>query len=275
MSNSCLNKNWKSTPPTFTAINSFTWLMISALFITLTPSAGFPANFSITPTSLDLSNGAKSGAFSVINSGNDKLNCQIEVKEWSQDANGKDVYTEARDMVYFPKIMTVNPNEQRAIRIGVKGAPSLQERTYRLFVEEIPSPKKAIDEKSEGKITAGLTIAFRYAIPIFVRPVRQHESGSIEQVDMLKGTIRALVRNTGNIHFKLLGVTFRGKAADGNVLFSQEVAGWYVLQGLSRAYEVNVPRELCANLATIELTAQSENFNLNGTLNVHKGMCTQ
>lgn len=260
-------------------IRSLVVLLASAVaglaFIVFVPSRCFPANFSITPTSLDLSNGAKSGAFSVINSGNDKLNCQIEVKEWGQDADGKDVYTEAKDMVFFPKIMTVGPNEQRAIRIGVKGPPSLQEKTYRLFVEEIPSPKKATDEKSGGKITAGLTIAFRYAIPIFVRPVRQHESGSIEHVAMSKRTIKALIRNTGNIHFKLLGVTFRGKAADGKVLFSQEVAGWYVLHGLSRAYEVNVPGEFCPNLATVELTAQSENFNLNGTLNVHKGMCAQ
>jgi fimbrial chaperone protein len=256
------------------ALNFFVkWAIISLLFLPLSSSPAFAADFQIQPTSLELSGQVKSGAFSVINNGNDKLNVQISVMEWNQDAEGKDVYGEAGDIVFFPKIMTVEPNEQRAVRIGIKGPPSLKEKTYRLFIEEIPSQKKSQDIKVSGKITAGLTIAFRYATPIFVKPVLQQESGVMERAEMSKGIVRAFVKNTGNIHIKLLKVTFQGKAVDGKELFSKELAGWYILHGLSRPYEVTVPQEICGNLSTIEINAQSENFNINGSLDVHKEMC--
>jgi len=235
----------------------------------------FASNFSITPTSLELSGGIKSGAFSIINSGTDTLNCQIAVKEAIQDPDGKDVYGDAKDIVVFPKIMTVGPNEQRAVRIGIKGPPSMLEKTYRLFAEEIPAQKKTTEEKPNGKITAGLTIAFRYAVPIFVKPVRPQESAVIELTDMSKGVVKAMVKNTGNVHVKLSSVTFQGKAIDGKVLFSQDVAGWYILHGQSRPYEVAVPKEVCKDVATIAISVQAENTTINKTMNVEGKMCGQ
>lgn len=249
--------------------------LIALALLSWAPRPAFASNFSITPTSLELSGGAKSGVFSIINSDTDKLNCQIDVKEWGQDADGKDVYTDAKDIVFFPKIMTVEPNDQRSVRVGIKGPQSAKEKTYRLFAEEIPSQKKEQEAKAPGKIAAGLTIAFRYATPIFVKPARPQESGVIDKIDMTKGVARALVKNAGNIHFKIQSVKFRGKALDGRELFSQDVAGWYVLQGMTRPYEATVPKEVCKDLATLEVSAQAENFTVNGKLNVQKNMCTQ
>jgi len=233
----------------------------------------FSAEFSVNPTSLELSSSVKSGVFSVVNSGSDKLNCQIDVKEWAQDENGKDMHWDTKDIVFFPKIMTVEPNEQRAVRIGFKAPPGMKEKTYRIFVEEIPTQKSAPDGKKAGKITAGLTIAFRYAMPIFVKPARPQETGVIDAMDMSKGIVSAVVKNTGNIHLKLLKVTFRGKAVDGTELFFQDVGGWYVLHGVSRRYETNVPKEHCKNLARIDVDVQAETISFNGTLNVQRNMC--
>jgi len=233
------------------------------------------SDFQIQPTALELNSNVKSGVLSVINNGNKKLNVQISVMEWTQDATGKDVYGETQDIVFFPKIMTVEPEEQRAIRIGLKGRSPLQERTYRIFIEEIPAPKKPSGEKPSEKIIAELTIAFRYAIPIFAKPVRLQERGIVEKLEMSRGAVKASIRNTGSIHIKLLKVKLRGKDTDGKELFSKEIAGWYVLQGMSRSYEAAVPREVCENLAKFEIVAEAENFNINGTLNVQKEMCTQ
>ena len=261
-------------PHSYTPNRFVQWVLLG-LFIFLIASPGLASDFTIMPTSLELSGSAKSGVFSVLNSGDEKLNCQVDLKEWSQDADGKDVYTEAKDMVFFPKIMTIEPKSQRAVRIGVKGPQSLKEKTYRLFVEEIPSPKKMTDEKGAGKIAAGLTIAFRYSTPIFIKPPQPKESAVIEHVEMSKGLVKARIWNTGNIHSKLLAVTFQGKGADGKELFSREVAGWYLLQGIARPYEVTVPKEVCGDLAVIEIAAKSENSTINGTLNVQKTMCAQ
>jgi fimbrial chaperone protein len=250
-------------------------LLPSLLFIAVFLSRAFAADFQIQPTTLDLGGSVKSGAFSVINNGNEKIDFQISVKEWSQDAAGKDFYGDTKDIVFFPTIMTVEPFGQRAIRVGLKVPPSQVEKTYRLFVEEIPTPKKTPDVKLEGNIHAGLTIAFRFATPIFVKPVKPHESYVIEKVEMTKGTVKAIVKNTGNVHVKLRAVTFSGKAADGKELYSKEFAGWYILHSLSVPYEAAVPQELCGKLATIDVKVQTENNNINGSMNVQKNMCAQ
>ena len=250
-------------------------LLVVLLLITVSVSRALAADFQIQPTTLDLGGNVKSGAFSVINNGNEKIDLQVSVKEWSQDAGGRDNYEDTKDLVFFPKIMSVEPFGQRAIRIGVKTPPSQMEKTYRLFVEEIPSPKKTPDVKLERNIRAGITIAFRFSTPIFVKPVRPQENYVIEGVEMSKGTVRAIVKNTGNVHVKLRAVTFTGKAADGKELYSKEIAGWYILHGLSLPYEAAVPQELCGKLAAIDVSAQSENINIHGTLNVQKNMCAQ
>ena len=250
-----------------------TGLMTALLLLSLTFCRAYAADFQIQPTTLELSGGVKSGAFSVINNGSESINFQVSVKEWTQDANGKDVYEETKDIVFFPKIMTTGPNEQRAIRIGFKAPLSVNEKTYRLFVEEIPSPKKGPETKEQGKIKAGITIAFRFATPIFVKPLKQQETAVVDKMEMSRGEVKATIKNTGNVHIKLLSVTFRGKAADGRELFSKEVAGWYILHGLSVPYETAVPGGACEGLATIEVNAKSENLTINGAMNVQKGMC--
>jgi len=249
-------------------------LMIASLVIFLSFGQAYGADFQVQPTTLDLGGDVKSGAFSVINNGNESINFQVAVKAWTQDSNGKDVYEDTKDIVFFPKIMTVGGNEQRAIRIGVKTPPAQKEKTYRLFIEEIPSAKKQIS-LAEGKINAGITIAFRFATPIFIKPLKEQEGAVVEQMDMSKGVVTARVRNTGTVHVKLLNVTFAGKAADGKELFSKEVAGWYVLHGVAVPYATTVPREICDSLATIEVRAKTEKLNFAGNMNVQKSMCAQ
>ena len=258
-------------PPLKKGVGLLTGLLFIAAFL----SPAFASDFQIQPTTLELGGSVKSGAFSIINNGNEKIDFQISVKEWSQDAAGKDVYGETKDILFFPTIMTIDPFGQRAIRVGLKTPPSQMEKTYRLFVEEIPSPKKMPDVKVKGNIQAGLTIAFRFATPIFVKPIRPQEGYVIDKVEMSKGTVKAIVKNTGNVHVKLRAVTFSGKGADGKELYSKEIAGWYILHSMSLSYEAAVPQELCGKLATIDVSAQTENINIRGTLNVQKNMCAQ
>jgi fimbrial chaperone protein len=250
-------------------------LVASLLFMAVFISPAIAADFQIQPTTLDLGGSVKSGVFSVINNGNDQIDFQVSVKEWNQDEKGKDVYVDTKEIVFFPKVMSVEANGQRAVRIGVKAPPSPKEKTYRLFVEEIPTPKKTSDVKLQGKIQAGLTIAFRFSMPIFVKPLRPQESYVLDRIEMSKGAVKAIVKNTGNVHVKLSAVKFSGKTAGGKELYSKEVAGWYILHGLSLPYEAAVPKELCRQLATIDVSAQTENGNINGALNVQKNMCAQ
>ena len=248
-----------------------TGLLFMAAFI----SQAIAGDFQIQPTTMDLGGPVKSGVFSVINNGSEKIDFQVSAKEWNQDEKGKDVYLDTKEIVFFPSVMAVEANSQRAIRIGLKAPPSAREKTYRLFVEEIPVPKKTPDVKLEGKIQAGLTIAFRFSMPIFVKPLRPQASYILDKIEMSKGAVKAIVKNTGNVHVKLRAVTFSGKGADGKELYSKEVAGWYILNGLSLPYEAEVPKDICGKLVTIDVSAQTENGDTNnGTLNVQRNMCS-
>lgn len=249
--------------------------ILSLVFLFACYSEALPGNFQVEPTTLELSSSARSGAFTVINNGTEKLNIQVDVEEWNQDAEGKDVYSKTGDIVFFPKIMSIEPNEQRAIRLGIKGALSTKEKAYRIFVEEIPSQPKPQDAKADGHIPAGITIALRYAVPVFLKPAKIQESGIVEKMELSRGVAKMIVRNSGNIHIKLLNTTFRGKAADGRQVFTKDVGGWYILQGLSRKYETAVPKESCGDLATIEINAQFETFSKAETLKVNKAMCAE
>jgi len=223
---------------------------------------------------MDLGRNAKSGVFSVINTGKEKIDFQVSLMEWSQDETGKDVYAETKDIVFFPKVMSVEPNAQRAIRIGLKGPIALKEKTYRIFVQEIPTPKKSAEDPTV-KIKAGVTIAFRFAMPIFVKPARPQEGFAVGGIDMARGTVQALIKNTGNVHVKLRSVKFSGKNDAGEEIFSKEVAGWYILQGLSLPYKADIPQELCGKLAKMDVSAQTEKDTATGTFNVQSAMCAQ
>jgi fimbrial chaperone protein len=248
-------------------------LLAGLLFIALSVSPTFAADFQIQPTRLSLSGNEKSGVFTVINNGKEKIDFQVSVKEWTQDDQGKDVYADTKEVVFFPKIMTLAAQEQRAIRIGVKAPRSQREKTFRLFVEEIPTAKKETETIDKGKIHAGLTIAFRFATPIFVMPIKPEESAVIGGLEISKGTAKTIIKNTGNVHIRLLNVTFTGKAKDGKELFSKEVAGWYVLNGLAVPYETSIPKEYCRELAKLEVIARVENFTITREMDVQNNVC--
>ncbi|MGE5662945.1 MAG: molecular chaperone, partial [Deltaproteobacteria bacterium] len=62
----------------------------------------------MSPIRLDLGRDAKTGVVTVMNDGEEKLQLQISAPEWTQDAEGKDVYAESADLVYYPKMMAVD-----------------------------------------------------------------------------------------------------------------------------------------------------------------------
>jgi fimbrial chaperone protein len=230
--------------------------------------------FYVVPTALDLGKGAQSGTFSVVNSGDEKLDVKVSVQSWAQSADGKDLYADTTELVFFPKIMTVEAHDQRAIRVGVKGPPPGREKAFRIFVEEIPRPGGAVTRIEQGNVSGAIALAYRFSIPIFWRPPKAQGGGALGSIEMKRGEARAVVTNAGNTHLKMPSVTFRGKGGDGREVFLQEMNGWYVLQGMSRTYAVTVPPELCRALTVIEVKARMEKGEFDGILNVAKEMCS-
>lgn len=235
------------------------------LFIFLYPPVSFSAEWRVTPIRLDLGKDAKSGVITVINEGEERLHVQMKAYEWTQDADGKDNYTETADIIFFPKIMVFEKKEERILRAGIKMPAITKEKTYRLFIEEIPEPKKA-----EG---AHVAIAIRFGVPIFVKPLKEEAKGEIEKITLSKGELNIIVKNTGNTHFIINSITLKGKTPKEEEKLSRELSGWYLLSGVSRLYTTSIPGEVCNDLKRIDIQVKTDKFTLEGKLDIDKVLC--
>jgi fimbrial chaperone protein len=241
-------------------------VLIGILLCTiLSPSLTYSGEWRVTPIRLDLGRQVKSGVITVINESDEKLNIQMKAFEWTQDAEGKDIYTETNDIIFFPKIMVIEKNEQRIIRAGIKIPATTKEKTYRLFIEEISDHKKA-----EG---VNVALAIRFGVPIFVTPLKEEVKGEIEKIEISKGIVNALVKNTGNIHFIINSINVKGENLKGAEIFSKELSGWYLLSGVSRLYTAQIPQEICKDVIKFVIEVKTARFNVGRTLDVDKAMC--
>ena len=231
----------------------------------LIPCLAFSGEFRVTPIRLDFDRGTKSGVVTIVNEGGDKLNVQMKAFEWTQNADGKDQYTETNDIIFFPRIMALEKNEEKILRAGIKIPATTREKTYRLFIEEIPEPKKG-----EG---VNVSIAIRFGVPIFVKPLKEEVKGEIEKVELSKGVLNVLIKNRGNTHFIIQSIDVKGKNAKGEGIFSKELSGWYLLSGVSRLYTTPIPQEVCKDLSKLDIEVKTDRFNLNGKLDVDQTMC--
>lgn len=237
------------------------------LWAAFLPAVGWSGDWRVTPVRLELGRQAKSGVVTVINDSADRLQLQMKAFEWTQDAEGKDRYAETGDLVFFPKMMIFEKAEERILRAGIKVPATTREKTYRLFLEEIPGPRK-----DEG---VAVSISIRFGVPIFVSPLREDPKGEVARIAMAKGKVETEVLNSGNIHFIIRSVTVKGKNGKGAEIFSRELPGWYLLAGASRTYATEVPAEACPDLAAVDVEIASDRFPLRGHLDAGPAMCAR
>lgn len=239
------------------------WARWLCYLLCLSTLPAFAGNFGVSPIRVDLDRNARSGAITVSNDDAQPLRVQIRLFEWTQDSAGKDQYRESEDLIYFPKLLVIDKDAQKLVRVGLRAPGGAQEKTYRLFVEELPGPPPP--EASPG---ARVTIAVRFGVPVFLKPAKTEARGVIEKIDLAKGALRVVVRNTGNAHFVINTIT----AVSGDAL-SKEVAGWYLLAGSAREHSILVPAEICRKLKRIDVIAKTDQLELKGGVDVAESMC--
>jgi fimbrial chaperone protein len=235
------------------------------LFLLLLPVAARAGDWRVSPIRLDLGRDAKSGAITIANNSDDRLQVQMKAVEWTQDAEGKDRYEETGEILFFPRLMILEGKEEKILRAGIRVPAVAKEKTYRLFIEEIPGPRKA-----EG---VNVAVAIRFGVPIFVKPLKEEARGEIAAMTMSAGALLVPVNNTGNVHFVVQSVLVRGRNGAGEEIFSRELSGWYLLAGVSRVYTTTVPAETCGGMAVLEAEVKSDKLPLRGSIAVDRSMC--
>lgn len=232
--------------------------------------AAHSGQWRVTPIRVNFERGARIGTVNVRNDGDTSMNFQVKAMAWTQDGEGKDRYEETNELIFFPKLLAIPPHDERVIRIGLRGpGGGVKEKTYRLYVEEVSPPRK---DTSAGGATVAVTV--RFAVPLFVFPTKEELGGQLEKTELDKGTVKVFVRNTGNKHFRVTSLQFKGKNAKGEETFSQSMDGWYVLNGITRIFSMPVPYDACGKTDLIEVEVSTDRkIVLTESLSVDKEQC--
>ena len=227
--------------------------MVMCLFLSGIANA---TPFQVTPMRLELESGGKIGSVSVFNSGDEPLNVQIKAKRWHQDSQtGADKLEATKELIFFPKIVKIPAHGSQDIRVGYQGEVKGHERSYRLFVRELPVKKPGL---------SGAQFVLQISMPVFIYPVgaekpRQPDMRGIQVHD---GQLMLEAVNESPRYYSLNKIEVVGKHGDKQVL-SDEKAGWYVLSGSKKLFPLGIDQGQCLTMDTIQLTgyvllAQSE-----------------
>ena len=230
------------------------------------PQAGAAsaATFTVDPTQIFLSGRSGSVLLTLRNESNETLQFQLSVFAWTQSPSGQMELEPTEDIVFFPTLLTLKPKETRRVRVGGATPPDVREKTYRIFVEELPP----VDKDS----SSGVRVLTKMGIPIFVRPVKEVATATLNELRQQDGTLRFTLSNTGSVHVVPQSIKVRGLAGS-NTAFDRELDGWYVLAGGRREFDTTVPKNACAQVTSIVVDIQFATGKLQERLQTPNGVC--
>jgi fimbrial chaperone protein len=239
--------------------------MIAFSFLIHSPA--YAGSFKTVPVKLFMDAQSKTTVLTIVNQGDDKVTVQLDAKTWRQDSTGKDIYDETQDIIFFPKIATIEKGEEQIIRIGFQSAEEKHEKTYRLFIQELPISKP-------GEMA--LKLALTMSIPVFIKPAKEEPADwAAEAAGLSEETLKVKVKNSGNKHIMVSKIRATGFDESGTEVFSTEAAGWYALTGTAKIFTVPVTHEACLKAKKIQVKTQVEKDIKTFYLDVEKIMCSR
>jgi fimbrial chaperone protein len=224
--------------------------------------------FNVNPVQVRLSAHTRSATLTLKNESAEASRFQVSVFAWDQKPNGEMALTPTEDILAFPALLTLGPTTERMLRVGMAVPPAEQERTYRVFIEEMPPEETPHQEKAHE-----IRFITRLGIPIFIAPPRPVIQGQIDNYQIVNGTFTFRVRNTGNVHFTAKTTSVVGTGSGGETVFSRQTNGWYILAGGTREYTLEIPRSDCLKTNTITVTVKADETSLQGEFRPLPGSC--
>lgn len=245
---------------------TLTVFICSFVFFFILPQEVFSANFSVSPVRIFFDGKNRTSILTIKNESEEILTLQLRAYKWQQDEEGKDIYSPTKDIIFFPKIFKVQNDEEKIIRLGTKIPQGLKEKTFRLYIEEIPEPRPVE--------TTAVRILVKVGVPVFILPLKAETKGAIEKAELLKGSLFITVKNKGNSHFIIRAVKVKGSDASGKEVFSNKIGGWYLHEDNSKDFSFEIPADNCLKIKTLKININTDKFSMDKKLDVSKEMCT-
>jgi fimbrial chaperone protein len=239
-----------------------------ALCALLWAGSALAAGVRVSPILVELTSSQTNAIVSLRNDGDAPIRYQVSAVNWSQDDAGQMKLTPTRDLIVFPQLVTLKPGEERNLRVGVTGDKfGTLEKSYRVFVEEMPAAEKAGDKPAVQVLT-------RLSIPVFLEPAHVVGAARIDAPRIEAGKLMFRLRNMGNIRVRPSEVVAEAKGAGGKTGARQRWDGWYVLAAGDRVYQWTPPKDGCAEVRTIQIEARFEQGEpARATVEAPQGFC--
>jgi hypothetical protein len=87
-------------------------------------------------------------------------------------------------------------------------------------------------------------------------------------MEISEGKLQVKVRNNGNNHLLAQKIKVTGLDANGAEVFTRETSGWYVLPGIQRSFPIEIFREDCRQVSTLQATVTGSALSLTGQITV-------
>ena len=242
------------------------FLFVFSLFAFYAESL-FAADFTISPVRVFIASGKKADVVTIKNNSDENLTVQISSFLWEQDAEAKDVLTPTEEVVLFPRIFTVKGREERILRLGIKYPATDVEKTYRIFIEEVPEPQ---EKQPEG---AYLRTLMKVGVPVFVSPAKVKAEAIVDAKSLKNGILSFSIKNNGNVHELVKTARVEGFDAKDNAVFTKDLAGWYVHRGKAKPFSTEIPKDVCASVKTIKIKIDTDRTAISDRMDVIPDMC--
>jgi fimbrial chaperone protein len=199
------------------------------------------------------------------------LQFEIRPREWSQNEAGEDVYIDTREVLAFPRLMTLKGGEARDVRIGMKTPPGPVEKTYRVFIAELPP-----HTEPDGASASGTNVAFliSFAAPVFYSPIKRDPTLEITRFDLADNRIDATLKNAGNVHLFVEEMTVVGLDATGDEIYRELIPERYLLAGTTKSYTLDLSPAQCEVLASLAYNVRTNELSADAKKDVGKNSCS-
>lgn len=220
-----------------------------AVLLLATPAAR-AGEVEVSPILVELGPSARTAIVSVRNAGSSPMRYQVRGFDWDQATDGQMLLAPAADLVLFPPLLELQPGESRNLRVGTNVAPEERERSWRIFVEEMPRSDQADAQRVQ--------VLTRVGVPVFLAPARKTARAELAFLERDGRRVRFTLRNLGTVRLRPLDVRLSLVAKDGAVTFERALDAWYVLAGGERIHEVEVPADACSKASEVVVVAELE-----------------
>jgi fimbrial chaperone protein len=239
----------------------------AALATLAAASPASAATFTVNPTQIFLSGKTTTALLTLRNDSDEALRFQLTAFAWQQTPSGELSLAPTQDVVFFPALLTLGPKEERRIRVGSTVSAADQERTYRIFVEELPA--------AAGPQANAVRVLTKMGIPIFIRPSRESATADLRDLSIRDGSLHFSVNNRGTVHFVPEKVVVRAAGSGGEQVGVEELKAWYILAGGRRDFAMAIPPASCAKVASLTVEVEFNSNVLKESLQTPGGTCAR